>query len=603
MAGDMVASVTLRLRDQMSVGIDQIKEQFGSVQATLDRLTGVMDRLQGTMDALRMPAQMNMALGGTVTEADAAATAVSSIGLAAAANITRFTEMNAALNKWTASGGAIPPGIGATSPVPPDMGGAPQMPGEPGLATSPRSRPESAAHSEAAAAGTDFLTDAIMGAITVGAGLDAIKKLATYHSWLRHAAIAEHLDGAPNKLRVEEVSGMLNRIALHDRQSSLDLAQAYYFLATTQMKPTLINALMPAVAKTSTAYNTNPTLMANAAFQLSDNFKIPADQMQTVLAQMAYAAKMAHYNVEDFGAGLPALGGNAELAGLTGQHGFDVLAAALETVRKNVYLSSEATTDVNDLLGQLHSQMVNRTFDQALFKNTLKVDQPLYAKYGIKPIDLRSLENNAAAHGIDPLTAVMDYIHKTVKPMTKTDEAFFVSSLFGNQQSRTAVLSLLEHWKSNHAMIKTLGGVDKNTVATDFKTAMSGADTQLRLLDENLSQVYRNIGSEVLPALKGFTGALTFAQNWLNPKGTEKLSPVERKAVLEGTIPAIGSVPFAPNDKDKEAIHQLMLSMIAQTRAAKENTEALRQGHMMGAHVNAHPIGPTQSPGPVLGRP
>lgn len=602
MAGDMVASVTLRLRDQMSVGIDQIKEQFGSVQATLDRLTGVMDRLQGTMDALRMPAQMNMALGGTVTEADAAATAVSSIGLAATANITRFTEMNAALNEWTASGGMIPRGIGPVSPVPAEVVGAPQVPRMPGDTGSSGAFEEGAAGglaSHLAGGAADYLTDAIMGAIAVDAGLKAIGTVAQFHSQIRHAAIAEHLDGAANQAQVTAVSAMLDRIALRDRQSSMEMAEAYQFLATTQMNPHLIDKLLPSIAETSTAYNTNPEQMSKAAYQLSDNFEIPASQMQIVLAQMAYAAKMAHYSVDAFGGGLSALGGNARFAHLTGQHGFDILAAALETVRKNVDLPSEATTDVNDLLSQLHSQMVNRTFDQALFKNTLKVDAPLYAKYHIAPVDLRHMENVARMHGVDPLTAVMDYIHKTVKPMTSTDEAFFVSSLFGNQQSRTAVMSLLEHWQSNHAMIKTLSGVGKDTVSTDLKTAMQGSDTQLRLLDENVAQLSRTMGTVLVPALRAVNGALSWINSGFDREAPKGMTPAEKKRYAEDP-----SGYLDRHEKPTPSVYSWLEGLMhGHTEAVKQNTRAVQQNSAAQAHTSTVPTAPTHAAGPVLGRP
>lgn len=573
MAGDMVASVTLRLRDQMSVGIDEIKRQFGSVQATLDRLTGVMGDLQNTMDGLRMPPTMNAALASTITEADATTKAVAAIGVAAKDSAAMMASLEIP---------AIP--HGAINPMIPQGYDGAMAPGG-GAKTAGIEDAREGLHPAVAGAG-DWLTDGIMGALAVGAGVDSIKARAGYDTLLRHAAIAEHLNGAANQDQVRALRIMLDRLALKDRQSSLALAQAYYYLATTQMSPKLIDAIMPAIGRTSTAYNTDPNLMGHAAYALSDSFKIAPGQMEGALAAMAMAAKLAHFNVEDFGAALPMIGASAAISGLTGRGGFDQLAAALETVRKNTNLSSESATDVNDLIQQLHSQMVNKGFDQAMFKNTLKVDEPLFAKYHIKPVDLRHLENQAALHGVNPLTAVLDYIHKQVKPMTPTDEAFYVSSLFGNQQSRTAVLSLLQHWKSYHGMIKTLGGVDQDTVSKDFTTAMKGADTELRLFDENLTEINRGIGKTVLPVMRGFTGAMS----WLEapPKRPTGMTPAETKQ--------FDAHPRRYVIDNPSAVHE-------HTEAIKDNTAALREGQAMAMHVNAHPTGPSAPAGQILNRP
>ncbi|MHB1305379.1 MAG: phage tail tape measure protein [Acidiphilium sp.] len=631
---DMVASVTLRLRDQMSAGIDEIKREFGSVQATLDKLTVVLGDLQGTLDALRMPPAINQSLRGTIGDASAAAKAVTSIGVAAAANVgpldamnaalsrwsgaggSAFGNVNAGLNEWTGRGGAIdgvnasptgPLGYGAPGSIP-DIGGGFEIPGVPYQIHNPAIPQEFFVPQVPSVPGKqvkeplggngdhpgDGLMDFIGASIMAVAGVDSVKTMAQFNNLNLHSAITERYSGERARQQQRWIGNDLDRLALKYRQSSDELAEAYYYLVTTHMKPALVNALMPMIAKTATAYNSSPMLMGAAAFAMSDSFKIPASEMQASLAAMAWAAKNSHFSIESMGMFLPMLGGMAATIGMTGRGNLDQIMAMVETVRKNVNQPQEAAHDLADLMQALSSIHTAEAFSQNLFKRALKTEKPLLDKYHIQPVDLWKVEQDGKKHGLSPLMAVMEYMHKLVAPMTAVDRSAFINSMFNGQQAGMAIKSMLLHWQTMMKLETSLDKVTPALLATDFNTAIKGSATEVRLFDENLKELSRGFGRAVYGIFSDITNAATAIQLWGSPKMPEKMTPRQRAELLSDGVPAPWNMPSNSNEHTA--------AVRANTRALQEAAETFRQ--QLGVGVNpAISHGASSPVGPMLGRP
>ncbi|OYV89674.1 MAG: hypothetical protein B7Z57_11640 [Acidiphilium sp. 37-60-79] len=618
MPQDMVASVTLMLRDQMGAGIDEIKAQLAGLKPTLDSLTGVITELDATLQQLRMPMALNAGLKATAKEAAVAAKEVTAVadaamevnaGLketasdaaAAAREVTAMAdaavEANARMKEL-----AIPPVPNYTQynpPIPQEFYG-PMQPGM-GPAGGPRARQwgpndiGSTAEPGPMDAGvhapdpiSDFIATAIMGAI----GVESVKSRAEFNNLNLHSAITEHLHGHAARVRMRWINNDLDRLALKYRQSSDELSDAYYYLVTTHMKPALINALMPMIAKTATAYNSSPKLMGAAAFAMSDSFKIPTAQMPAALAAMAWAAKNSHFSIESMGEFLPMLGGNAATLGMTGRKNLDQIMAAVETIRKNVNQPQEAAHDLADLMNSLSSIHTAEAFSQNLFKRALKTEQPLLTKYHIKPVNLWAIEQAGVKKGESPLMAVMNYLHKMLMPMNPVDRSAFINAMFSGQGSSMAVKSMLLHWPTMNKLIAGLNTVDQQMLNTDFKTAMSGSASVVRKFNESLAQLNRGIGHTVLPAMKVFANSLGWIEQMEHPKIPAKMSPKKQANMLDGNELSGNPLPHL--------LKSLVSALHDNTRAARSTQLAISQGEGIGAHVNAHPTSPA---GPVLHRP
>jgi TP901 family phage tail tape measure protein len=585
MPQDMVASVTLMLRDQMGAGIDEIKAQLAGLKPTLDGLTGVLGDLDATLKQLKMPVAFNDSLKNTANQAGIAAKAVASIGDAAQAADAKLKDL------------AIPamPGVadapGIYNPAIPDAFHGPmQVPGMPGWiggGEKPTAVTPGEGHHPADAL-TEFMGDAIMAAI----GVESVKSRAEFNNLNLHSAITERYTGERARQQQRWIDNDLDRLALKYRQSSNELAEAYYYLVTTHMKPALINALMPVIAKTATAYNSSPQLMGAAAFAMSDSFKISASQMSGALAAMAWAAKNSHFSIESMGHFLPVLGGTAATMGMTGRKNLDQVMAMVETIRKNVNQPQEAAHDLVDLMNSISSVQTAERFSQNLYKRAMNTERPLLSKYHIKPVDIWKIEQDGVKKGESPLMAVLNYLHGIVKPMNAVDKSAFINSVFSGQGAGMAVKSILLHWDSEGKLAGNLDKVGPKMLDTDFRTAMKGSATVVRHLNETVTQLNRGLGGIFLPAVRTFGDVVGKIELLEHPKLPQKMSAKERQDFLSGH-------PFEPSPLPP-LIKSLTSAIHDNTRAAKSVQASYDRGQGMGAHVNAHPTSPV---GPVLNRP
>jgi TP901 family phage tail tape measure protein len=474
-ADDMVASLTLKLRDQMSGGIDEIKGSFNGLKGTLDGLNTVLGELKDVLATLKAPVNLISGLDDAKTAAGETAAAVRNIGAAAIESTTKIKEMNDAMRS-NAGGGGGGHGGGFNGP-------------------------HNAGHA------VDWFGGALAGYM----GLGAIKSFADFQNTELHITITDKLSGAGAIAEQNRLTAMLDPLALKTSTSSADLADSYLFLVTTGMKKALIDQIMPALATTSTAYNVPVSEMTQAAFTLSENLKIGPQQMQQALATLAYAGKLGHFNLSDFGMFLPQLGGQMSLLGMNGMQGEDVAAAALEIGRRNTGTSGEAATNLQDLLGYITSPMGIRMFDQTKKMRDLMgaPARRLFEKYHIQPLDMPAYLNAERAKGIDPINALADYFHKMLAGVSSpTDRATIVGSFLHNQQARNGLLSLVQYYDDFHKDQAQLAGVDPKTVQTDFTTAMQGSTSQVRQFDEEMTQLERDLGQGLLPLLRGTNDVL-----------------------------------------------------------------------------------------------
>lgn len=486
MADDLAAEITLRLRAQMSGPIDEIRKLFKSLNDTVKSLDKTVKDLAVKLDTLsisdqplrQMKALQKEMLDVTGTARDTGK-AVRDIGMGAGAGVR----------------------------------------GERAAAARGVEGPKNAGDS------VDWLGGAIAGAV----GLGTITALGDYQKVLRQIAITEKLKGPKADAEVGRLGTMFNSLALKDRQSSMGLAQAYWWMITTHMPRSVVRKIMPDIGMMATAHNLQPIAVSDAAFALNSSFKIGPKGMLGALEMLATAAKQAHFTMENFGQYLKEIGGVSETMGLTGRGNADMVAAGLETVVKNATQPNQAAADYRDFLVYLNSPQFNMAGARLGFKKRIEASQWLFDKYHIRPVSFWRLEDQAKAHGQNEVSYMLNYFHRITAKMTPGDRAKYLRTVFGNQQSAQTVQSILLHWKSYQETIKLLGGVSSKTGAQDFATALKGANTSVDRFHEEIKQLERDIGQGLLPALKGVNVGLN-----LFLKGINGLNKVEIPVLKTG---------------------------------------------------------------------
>lgn len=515
MADDLVAELTLTLRNEMNAGLDEVRAEFGTLDTTLQGLREVLGSLTEELAAMRAPAGLVSGFADVDAEIKNVIGSVEDIGAAIDADITKVHDMQAAMVAMYETQADMATGGGGAGGGGGNAGGGGGSPKDEG-----RGYVSSATHG-----GASLANDAFFGLIGLDAAHHFAKAFADYDWTLTHIAITEKLSGSAAQDEVSRISAFLNALALNTGTSSTDLANAYSFLITTGMKRSEIDQIVPDLAYASTAYNTPVSQMDQSAFTLSENFKVPEDEMETGLARLAYAAKLGHYTFADFSAGLGDVGGQASLAGMTGLQGEDVVASTLEVIRRNEGNSPQANTDLKDFLVYMHSPMALRMFDKTTRMEDLlgASGRELLDKYHIKPLDLPEYLNDETAKGIDPINAMADYFHNLLAPIASpTDRGTIVGSFLHNQAAQNAILAMTQYYNDSpdglpgfKSLQSTLGAVDPNTVRVDYQTASAAPETMMKKNDELWAQLEREIGNDLIPLfhglgieVKGFTVVL-----------------------------------------------------------------------------------------------
>ncbi len=329
-----------------------------------------------------------------------------------------------------------------------------------------------------------------------------IRAYAGFENTLRHIAITEKLSGALVEKEVARLTRNLGHEALATGQNSGELSKAYQFLITTGMSPALVDQLMPSHARAATAYNISSESMGQAVFALHDSFKIGHEDMGSALSAMAYAAKEAHFTVENFSQFLPAIGGRMQLLGMTGRGAANTAFAALETVVKNSSMPSQAATNFQDLMQYMTAPIATHSF----------------AKMSI---DLPKMLIEAEKKGVSPLDAFMGKLDALTAGKSPVQKAEIVGKLIHNQEAASAALSLLQHKEEFLRMRKLLGDVNADTLETDFQTAMRADQVQVRSFGEELEQLERRVGKGFAPILRVVNSGLDWMRagvEWLDTK-------------------------------------------------------------------------------------
>ncbi len=341
--------------------------------------------------------------------------------------------------------------------------------------------------------------------------LEPVRKFADYENLLTHSAITEKLSGSAAQGEMGRLSALFEADALHTGQSSETIAKAYLDLISTGIPKDVLDVAIRAHSEAATAYNISPEALGPAVGALLQNLKIPEGDLGGALAAMAYASKEGRFKVEDFSRQLPGISGLLSGLGMTGRGSANIAFAALETVMKNSGEPNQAAAGFYDALTYITGPMAQRSFGKA-------------------GIDLPGLLRGAEKQGVNPLDAILGRLGKLVEGKSPVEAAEALHGVLHNQQAAQAILALLQHKDEFTRLRETLRSVTKDTLDRDFATAALNTAQQLRLMDEEVTQLNRHLGFGFAPVLTAVNWALDEVLGGLHTlKGT---SPELEKWVL-----------------------------------------------------------------------
>lgn len=560
MADELVAELTLRLRDEMLGGIQQIRDEFAQLKDSLGLLNAPLSQTEQLMAELTAPNALVEGLNAATADADKLADSISGIGAAIDEN-SPTAAIQAGLKRAQADAKALVDTIGGVTPasevaatsilgigtaidsdaakmqallvdmvqaqadmraIPAAAGGG--TGGGSGGTTDDSSgdgqnqqpkkdKKKDDGGDDFFAFGKGIFGKVMEGAMVAMAGLNAASEWSEYDNTARQITITEHL--TPEQSAVEEPRLKLwaDNLATQYANSSKGVLDAYSFLITDSLSKQTVESILPGLAEASTAYDVPLTKVVQAAFTLSKNLGIPVEKMADGMAVLHHAAMIGHFNMEDLSTDLPGLGGQMSLMGMHGMRADIVGASALEIIRRNTGDSSEAANDLKEMLMYFHSPMALRMFDRTKRMEDMlgPSGEKLLKKYHIQPLDLPDYLNAERAKGIDPIDAMVDYFTEMTKNISSpTDKSDLVGAIMHNHQAQQAILSLMQYHQDFDDFQKKLSHVSDSTLAQDYDVATEGGTPNYKIFQEQWAEKWRWVGGLANDLLGAANGLMEF---------------------------------------------------------------------------------------------
>ena len=519
----MVASLTLRLQDQMSGGVGEIQSLFTNLTTTLGTLNDTLGSMQDLLANLRGPANLMSDLDAVNAQvkvsADTMAASMDEVSTGVDANIVKIKEMYAAMGQGMSF---MPPGSQVGGGFNPDAM-LPPGSARPGDEPAPEDEPRPGGQGLGTAG--DAMGHILMAGIGVAIARNAAEKYADFGQILYQTAIKEGLNGGPAADEIARLNTMLDGLAVKTANSSTALAEAYYYLTIHGMAPGVISAMMPALARDATAYGNDPIEDAKSVSALNQVLGIAPDQMQRGLSIISDASSLGGFSVGDFGSYIQGFSAKLALMKNGGIGGLVSVASAVEATHKDFSDSADDATAMQDLLSYLSSPIAARFF--ARTKRSMDLLAPsqraLFDKYHIGGIDIPKYLDSREALGEGAFDAEMDLARlvntKLPTNITGTDKLEIFGALFHNTEAAKAAMAIAENFDVFKANETTLYGIGPGKVQTDFQTSLNSPKSQMNIVDEKFAELTRSLGVNVIPSLTLLGTGANVALEGLNKIG------------------------------------------------------------------------------------
>lgn len=268
----------------------------------------------------------------------------------------------------------------------------------------------------------------------------------------------------------------IKSVARDTNQATSSIASAVDALVGRGADTDVAMAAAAPIGKAATAYRASTEDLASAAWAAVDNLKVPADQIGTALDMMAAAGKEGAFELRDQAQYFPALGAAYQALGQEGTDAVADLAAALQVVRKGTGDSSQAATNLANVMQKIYAPA------------TVK-------KFGEKNIDIYKAMEKAAKRGLTPIEAIAEITEEALKgDLSKMGE------LFEDAQVQAGLRAIIQN-KEEYRRIRDEALKAQGVVDADYdrrvKTA-AGATERWKASIENLNI---SLGNAMLPVL------------------------------------------------------------------------------------------------------
>ncbi|SIP96256.1 phage tail tape measure protein [Bosea sp. TND4EK4] len=256
-----------------------------------------------------------------------------------------------------------------------------------------------------------------------------LQQAAAWDAQLRDIAITAGKVGSGVEQMIGELSTRYQKLAFDTGQASMDVAKGAQLLIAAGMDPTLIDKLLPTIAKVATATGATIEDTAKTAFSLSETLRVPADQMEAMLGKLVTAGKLGRFEFRDMAREFPELTAQMAKFGIKGTEAVETLGSSLQIAMLGTANPGQAATNLNNFLTKVNAPEAIKKFEKEL------------------NVDVTGVMTDAAAKGINPVEAVLQKMMSKLKPQQAELDKIMKKAGISDKEREKQVQTLLEGTK------------------------------------------------------------------------------------------------------------------------------------------------------------
>lgn len=265
--------------------------------------------------------------------------------------------------------------------------------------------------------------------------------------------------------QLEDMDKRLASISRYTNQMRPEIAEGLNVLVASGIDPTKALDYMNVIGKTATGEQAAIADISRTAFAVSDNLKVPIDDLGKSMDILAMSGKEGRFELKDMAAAFPSLTAGAAMLGMKGTPAVASLGAALQVAMKGAGEASEAANNLENFIQKVTSPLAVKNFEEV---------------FGV---NLKQVLLDAAAQGRDPILEVIEMMTEL-----SGGDVFKVSEVFQDKQVLNFIKPMMQNL-DEYKRIKASALSVEGVVDSDFEHMMETTNEQFKLLKINMKEL------------------------------------------------------------------------------------------------------------------
>ncbi len=303
--------------------------------------------------------------------------------------------------------------------------------------------------------------------------------------------------------QLESMDKRLGSISRYTNQFRSEIAEGLNVLVASGVDPEKALDYMNVIGRTATAEQAAIVDISRTAFSVSDNLKVPIDDLAKSMDILAMSGKEGRFELKDMASAFPSLTAGASMLGMRGTPAVASLGAALQVAMKGAGEASEAANNLENFIQKVTSPLAVKNFEEV---------------FGV---NLKQVLIDSAEQGLDPILEVVEIMKEA-----SGGDMFRISEVFQDKQVLNFLKPMLQNL-DEYKRIKASALGASGVVDSDFTHMMETTNEQFKLLKINMKEL-------VFPHLHAPLEALNKMLTTINKH------PILQKGIFGAIIGTIG---------------------------------------------------------------